>query len=402
MAAAAPVGRSHGFKHHAAAPPGQWINDPNGLVFRDGRYRLYVQHAADAPGFRDIGWAVLSSVDLLEWRWDGVAIPPDATDSAYSGSIMVEPQGLAFHYTRHDAAARWQMQERRSPDGETACFGPSGRNCRDPFVFIDRGAPAMLVARPCDWHDWRGEPPSTVELWREAATGGWQPAGSLAGWFPPGVLVEVPVLVRFGSVDALILSLVDRRRGSAECAVLYWLGTLTATTFEIATGFPSAGEPLDLGPDFYAAIPNVVEGWPDPQRVIVAWAASWATARGIDLPGGAGGGPITLPRRLELERSRLRLVQRPVCGAAVTTVTAARPSLQLTRGASRCAVTVTDALVHVAVERPGLPTWQRSHSGGLAAGPIHLFDDPPLAELFFPDGRTLTVLLPGSQPVAVT
>ena len=52
------------FAFHAAPPPGEWCNDPNGLVYADGAWRLFVQDSATAPDFGKIGWARLSSTDL--------------------------------------------------------------------------------------------------------------------------------------------------------------------------------------------------------------------------------------------------------------------------------------------------------------------------------------------------
>ena len=66
---------------HAAPPAGQWINDPNGLVYAGGAYRLFAQHRADAPAFRETGWAGFSSPDLLRWTCDGAVIPPRAVVS---------------------------------------------------------------------------------------------------------------------------------------------------------------------------------------------------------------------------------------------------------------------------------------------------------------------------------
>ena len=75
------------FAFHASPRPGEWMNDPNGLSFHNGRYRLWAQHSDAAPDFRQIGWGSWSSSDLLDWRWDGVAIPYNAGVSAYSGSV---------------------------------------------------------------------------------------------------------------------------------------------------------------------------------------------------------------------------------------------------------------------------------------------------------------------------
>ena len=90
------------FAFHAAPPPGEWFNDPNGLVFADGAWRLFVQHSAAGSEFREVGWARLSSADLLHWTWDGPVIAPDTLGQAYSGSVVVNDGGLTACLTRHD------------------------------------------------------------------------------------------------------------------------------------------------------------------------------------------------------------------------------------------------------------------------------------------------------------
>ena len=85
------------------------MNDPNGLVFADGRYRVFVQYSRSSPEYKAIGWARLSSDDLLSWTWDGSVIPPDVSGLAYSGSIAQVDGTLVAHLTRHQPDAEQQF-----------------------------------------------------------------------------------------------------------------------------------------------------------------------------------------------------------------------------------------------------------------------------------------------------
>ena len=98
------------FAFHAAPPEGEWFNDPNGLVFADGAWRMFVQHSAAGPDFGEIGWARLSSTDLLRWDWDGTVIAPDTLGQAYSGSVVAQNDGLTAYLTRHDDTLKRQLQ----------------------------------------------------------------------------------------------------------------------------------------------------------------------------------------------------------------------------------------------------------------------------------------------------
>ena len=388
---------------HAAPPPGEWINDPNGLIFRDGQWRLFVQHSAAAPDFKVVGWARLSSPDLLHWTWDGPVIPPNPLGQAYSGSIVAEGEELAAYLTRHDGTLQRQVRLASGDHGltwrEGPPLGPEGRNVRDPFVFHCRatGNWRMLVAEPCDWTDWPSDPPSRLAVWRKDGEA-WQFVAHVGPWMPSGVMWEVPVLVDFGATQALILSIVDRRSGSSECAVRYWLGRFDGEAF--ATTSPSEGLLLDHGPDFYAAIVAADE---PPERTLVAWASSWATARAMPWPGAIMGGPISLPRRLILDAQAGRLVQSPAPDLAPVKSwcwDAAEP-LAVTINGIDCSLTISLDASGLDVTRSGsqLLDWHRREALDIAAPQtIDLYEDAGLVEPFIrPAGLTVTAFLPGAR-----
>lgn len=312
-----------GWRFHAAAPAGEWLNDPNGLAWIDGRCTLFAQHSVHGPSGGEVGWGSFASDDLLHWRWQGVAIAPDDRGSAYSGCLVDGGSGVEAFFTRHhtdgSSGGPHQTQHRAfAPDWREQAgeLGPNGRNCRDPFVFFSPTTRdwRMLVAEPCDWHGWAPDGRSHLGVWRSDDRVSWRRAGGIGPWHPPGVMWEVPALIDFGAHHALIVSLVDRRAGRATCSVRYWVGRFEGVSFTISPSFPPEGLLLDHGPDFYAAMPNLVPGWPDQERVIVAWASNWDDARGRNWTDGARGGPITMPRTVTLADGVLR--QRPIAAAA--------------------------------------------------------------------------------------
>lgn len=392
---------------HAAAPPGAWINDPNALFFADGRYHLYVQHAADAPDFKRVGWGHLSSPDLTNWHWEGVVMPPDERESIYSGSIVAtEPRQLFF--TRHEREGPWQTQRRaalaldlRRAAEQPDAVGPAGRNVRDPFVFRAADGWRMLVARPCDWTAWRDDPPSTLELWRSPDLDQWHPLARIGPWSPPGVMWEVPAVVDFGDVQALILSLVDRRADTADCKVRYWLGRMTDKAFERASGFPANGVPLDHGSDFYAAIPNLAEGWPTSDRVVVGWASNWSTARLISWPDARGGGPITMPRRIELVGDRLASYPGIDRNPDLVGWLSSGKRLRLLRGRATVELAAEEDHVVVRREAPGLPRFEhRGPTVDVRQAEALIFVDGPLVEIFW-NGVAITAVLPDGGAVRI-
>ena len=397
------------FAVHAAPPPGEWLNDPNGLTFIDGQWRLFVQHSAAAPDFKSIGWARLSSPDLLHWTFDGPVIAPDVLGQAYSGSITVGDDALSAYLTRHDGATQRQVGLTSYDAGTTwhqgETFGPEGRNVRDPFVFFCAATNdwRMLVAEPCDWNDWVNDPPSTLSVWRQC-NGNWDFVARIGPSMDCGIMWEVPVLVDFGEHQALIVSTVDRRRGDTRCAVRYWLGAFDGTTFTTQTA--KEGLLLDHGPDFYAAIVDTATGFGTGNRTLVAWASSWATARMMPWPDGVNGGPITLPRTLSVDAARGRLLQAPVVGVEpVASRLWDRHSLvTIDVTGQNCSLKLTLDAAGLIVTRHGLDgqlDWECRDTAAFAAGgdqTIDIFNDAGLIEIFIrPAGLTVTAFVPGAD-----
>lgn len=413
-----------GLAFHAAPPEGHWINDPNALFAVPGGYRLLAQHRADAPGFRETGWGAFESADLLGWTWRGVALPPDPEGWAYSGSAVRVERSLELFHTVHDPGTGLQHQRhltgeeggwRRAPD-DPELAGPAA-NRRDPFVFAWGDEWRMLLTRSCDWHGWREDAPSHLVVLASPDRERWRVVGRIGPWDPPGVMWEVPVLVRAGGADLLFVSLVDRRGDGAACSVRGWIGWFDGATFHPDPDFPAEGQPIDLGPDFYALMPGVDGDWAG-ERPFVAWAASWRTAREPIWPGFAGG-PITLPRSIEVrrERGRPRLAVTPWPGLAERfrpvgeRPKAGRGGAEIDGGAPfELVLEGEGAALHVSGDpgsgrlvatrtAPGAFAWSAEHEGvvaGLDRRRLTLFVDGPLIELFDEtSGASLTAALPG-------
>ena len=391
-----------GFGLHAAPPAGQWINDPNGLAFVAGRYRLFVQHRADAPDFVVTGWGRFSSDDLMHWDWDGEVLPARDEGFAYSGSITTGADArLSAWHTRHrsDGDPRERQYVADSHDGGLTWgalvgpFGPAGHNARDPFVFDHGGVRFMLFVRPGDWADAAGV--SRIELASQDGRGDWSLGADIGLAIPAGLICEVPSLLRFGDRWALLASLVDRSGGGTASWTGYWLGDFDGGCFTPDRPAPTR---LDLGPDFYAAIANLDVGWPI-ELVLIGWASSWATARQLAVAGGGSGGAISLPRAVE------------ICGSVLdlTPIAAALPHARTLSWSVAATLTINSDEADLVVEvsngwlqarRSGEAGWEWTcdHRDERIAGDLLLFHDAGLVELFI-GGIAMTVMLPG-QPMS--
>ncbi|RYD48226.1 MAG: 2,6-beta-D-fructofuranosidase [Verrucomicrobiaceae bacterium] len=69
-----------------------WLNDPNGLVYQDGKWHLFYQHNPYNHGWDNMHWGHATSTDLFRWKEGPVGLFPDAEGYMFSGSGIVVPK----------------------------------------------------------------------------------------------------------------------------------------------------------------------------------------------------------------------------------------------------------------------------------------------------------------------
>jgi len=146
------------------SPPGEWMNDPNGLCQWGGRYHLFYQYNRDrlepigSPReHRGISWGHAVSDDLVNWRDLPIALRPVGAElGCYSGQTLVDGDRVIATYHAPFAGnvitiasdpllLNWEhpsfnpaIPGETDPDKVGVCHGPDGDYLLfDPCIWVE-------------------------------------------------------------------------------------------------------------------------------------------------------------------------------------------------------------------------------------------------------------------------
>ena len=93
--------------HHT--PVYGWMNDPNGMFYKDGVYHLFYQWNPYGSQWENMTWGHSTSRDLIHWEAQPTAIEPDALGDIFSGSCVVDKKNNQV-IAMYTSAGKSQLQ----------------------------------------------------------------------------------------------------------------------------------------------------------------------------------------------------------------------------------------------------------------------------------------------------
>ncbi len=71
-------------------PEANWMNDPNGMFYYDGKYHLFYQYYPDSTVWGPMHWGHAESGNLVHWEHLPIGLYPDSIGCIFSGGAIVD------------------------------------------------------------------------------------------------------------------------------------------------------------------------------------------------------------------------------------------------------------------------------------------------------------------------
>lgn len=277
--------------HHT--PAYGWMNDPNGMFYKDGVYHLYFQYNPYGSMWANMTWGHSTSSDLMHWKFEGSAIVPDAWGAIFSGSCVVDHENTAgfgkgaivAFYTSAKSTPWGDVQSQSMAysldNGKTftkyegnPILTSSERDFRDPKVFWYAPGKHWVMMLAVGQHM---EIYSSVNLkdWKKESEFGAMQGAHGGVWECPD-LVEIPVEGTRQKKWVLICNL-NPGGPFGGSAAQYFVGSFDGKTF--VNESPTLTKWMDWGKDNYATV--TWNNAPDGRCVALGWMSNWQYANNV-------------------------------------------------------------------------------------------------------------------------
>ncbi len=273
--------------HHS--PAYGWMNDPNGMFYKDGEYHLYYQFNPYGSQWENMTWGHSTTKDLIHWEAQPIAIEPDAIGSIFSGSCVVDKNntsgfGKGTIVAFYTSAGQHQTQSMAYSTDNGKTFKKYENNpiltsdipdFRDPKVFwnpeiqkwnliLAAGQEMRIYSSP-NLKDWTYESSFGKEY------------GNHDGVWECPDLMKLQVRGTDKQKWMLICN-INPGGPFGGSATQYFVGEFDGHKFTCDTK-PEVTKWMDYGKDHYATV--TFDNAPDGRKIAIAWMSNWQYANQV-------------------------------------------------------------------------------------------------------------------------
>ncbi len=76
-------------------PEANWMNDPNGMFYYEGKYHLFYQYYPDSTVWGPMHWGHSQTEDLVHWEHLPIGLYPDSIGCIFSGGAVVDTENTS-------------------------------------------------------------------------------------------------------------------------------------------------------------------------------------------------------------------------------------------------------------------------------------------------------------------
>ncbi len=273
--------------HHS--PAYGWMNDPNGLFYKDGVWHLYYQWNPYGSQWENMTWGHSTSTDGLHWTPQPTAIEADALGAIFSGCCVVDKNNTAgfgngaivAYYT--SAGARQTQSMAYSVDGGQTFTKYAGNpvivsdvpDFRDPHIFWNEEAGFwnMVLASGQEMSIYSSK---DLKQWKHESNFGLTYGNHSGVWECPD-LMKLPV-DGTGEQKWMLICNINPGGPFGGSATQYFIGQFDGHQF-VCEDQPEETKWMDYGKDHYATV--TFDNAPDGRRVAIAWMSNWQYANQV-------------------------------------------------------------------------------------------------------------------------
>ena len=265
--------------HHT--PKRGWMNDPNGMFYKDGVWNLYYQYNPYGSMWGNMHWGHSTTTDLIHWKDEGVAIAPDTWGTIFSGSCVVDKETVVAMYTSSRPTSFGGDVQAQS-----LAFSTDGGQTFTKF----EGNP-VLTSEEKDFRDPRPFWNEDIKSWNLILAVGqemriysskdlkeWKYESSFGKEYGNhGGVWECPDLIKIDNKWLLICN-INPGGPFGGSATQYFVGQFDGHRFTCESK-PNVTKWMDYGKDHYATVSFY--NAPENRHVVLAWMSNWQYANQV-------------------------------------------------------------------------------------------------------------------------